>query len=52
LKLHRAIGLMDVAFDDADLLVTLKIHSDESQKVCEMLREPIEEARKQPARED
>ncbi|MFZ0917639.1 MAG: tetratricopeptide repeat protein [Candidatus Udaeobacter sp.] len=46
------IGMMHVAFDDADSLVTFKIHLTESEKIRKMLFEAIEEALKQPAPEE
>ena len=45
---HPPIGMMHVAFDDADSLVTFKIHSTESEKIRAMLVEAIKGTLSQP----
>ena len=45
-------GMMEGAWDDADLLVKFKVNPPESEKVRAMLAKAIQEAGKQPAHEE
>jgi tetratricopeptide (TPR) repeat protein len=49
---HSPIGMMEGALDDADLLVTFRINLPESQKLRDTLVKTIEEAHKQPAKQE